>query len=322
MSRAHPPSGRALPGIFLNHAGRIMDPVGQSQSPPSPPRDSRPFELLFWLLDLSKAALPRGTVKTSLSPEILAKAFFGGDSPGPLRFLPLPPGPAKLLEKMLDSASSSTKKSSIDVVVVRKENHLEWLFSSKGGGLRFVSPLLRSRHEAIGLEPSDLGTGESPPASPSPPVDKGSPWQSGSLPSLPEEGRSEESVNERGALRSHGSLGAGPVVAWPAYLPGRTIEFSVRWYVPEGEGGEEGRAISFTLDIPWEGPDGNSPKESIRLMGQFLQKGEMTLSGRALPQSFCDHVEARGPLLKQSLRVYPGIDLTLRLTGKGSGGPA
>jgi len=301
-----------------------MDPVGHSQPPPSSTRDSRPFELLFWLLDLSRAALPKGTVKTSLSPEILAKAFFGGDAPGPLRFLPLPPGPAKVLEKMLDSAASSAKKASVDVAVTRKGDHLEWVFSAKGSTIHFFSPLLLSRHEAVGLELRESAPGTAPTTPLSPPLEKEGRWQSGSLPSLPEELRGEESVNERGALRSHGTLGAGPVVAWPAYLPGRTIEFSVRWYVPEGEGGEgkKSAAISFTLDIPWEGPDGKSPKESIRLMGQFLPKGGISLTGRSLPQSFCDHVFARQSLLEESLRVYPGTSLTLRLTGKGPEGPA
>jgi hypothetical protein len=179
---------------------------------------------------------------------------------------------------------------------------------------------------------------EPSPSTPSPVYSDGSPplqgsdgWLSGTLSSLSEESVSGDRVFGAGILRgtigAGGAKGSGPVMAWPAFIPGQTIEFSVRWVSPEEAEGEStapgqvGRGdIVFTLDIPWADPEGSGQSKSVRLMGRYQMAGSVELSASALPESFRHHLLARRGILEESLRTFPGVALRLLLPGADAGG--
>jgi hypothetical protein len=117
------------------------------------------------------------------------------------------------------------------------------------------------------------------------------------------------------------------VVVWPAFVPGQTVEFSVRWVSPDemeeksaSSGETRGREIVFTLDIPWEEPGGGG--KSVRLMGRFHPQGSIELSSSTLPDSFRRHLLSRREILEESLRIFPGVSLGLHLGRQNGGGEA
>ena len=310
-----------------------MDPVGQSRPTSLPDPGSRPIEFLLRLLDLSRGASSGASVLASFSPAILERALTS-EGAGPLRFLPLSPPLTRSLERVLSSPDPSKGGGRIHVSVTRQDDSLEWIFTGKESIAQFRSDLLRSRTEGVAL--LALETPSSPPSvlpseagsNPSLPSE---PWFSGSLEGMPQEPAEGERVFGTGSLRvsggAGGARGAGPVVVWPAFVPGQTVEFSVRWVSPDemeeksaSSGETRGREIVFTLDIPWEEPGGGG--KSVRLMGRFHPQGSIELSSSTLPDSFRRHLLSRREILEESLRIFPGVSLGLHLGRQNGGGEA
>ncbi|MGC8529344.1 MAG: hypothetical protein ACP5OP_04000 [Leptospirillia bacterium] len=312
-----------------------MDPVGQSRPTSLPDPGARPIEFLLRLLDLSRGPSSKAPVLASFSPAILERALTS-EGAGPLRFLPLSPLLARSLERVLSSPDFSKGAPRIHVSVTRHNDSLEWLFTGKESSAQFRSDLLRSRTEGVALLaletpsapaplPPSTGGGEAP--------GRSEPWFSGRLEDLPQESAEGEGAFKAGSLRltggAGGPRGAGPVVVWPAFVPGQTVEFSVRW-VASDEGKEtsvlseapEGREIVFTLDIPWDEAreKGGNARKNVRLMGRFHPKGSIELSSSGMPDSFRRHLLSRKGILEESLRIFPGVTLGLHLGRQNDGG--
>ena len=310
-----------------------MDPVGQSRPISTSDPGSPPIEFLLRLLDLSKGISTGTALVASFTPAILERAL-SSEGAGPLRFLPLPSPLSRALVRVLSSPDTTGGISRVQVSVTRHDSSLEWLFSGKDIQARFRSDLLLSRTGGISLRAME---DPSPPFSPAPsggeedrpPVAEQ--WLAGSFAPLPEETSEGDRVSGSGVLRvaagAGGARGSGPVVAWPAYVPGQTVEFAVRW-LSSGEvekrsgasGQEGGGGILFTLEIPWEDPAAKNDKKSVRLMGRFLTGGTIELSSPSLPDSFRSHLLSRQEILTESLRIFPGVALRLHLSGKSEGG--
>ena len=310
-----------------------MDPVGQNRPIVLPDPGSRPIEFLLRVLDLSKGGVAGASVAATFTPSLLERAL-AAEGVGPLRFLPLPPPLSRPLLRVLSSPDLSSGAPRIKLLVTRHENSLEWTFSGKDLQTTFRSDLLQSRSGAVALQPWT----EPSPTTSSPvfsdgrtPLQGPDGWLSGTLSSLSEESVSGDRVFGAGTLRgtvgAGGVKGSGPVMAWPAFIPGQTIEFSVRWVsAEEAEGeskalGQGGRGdIVFTLDIPWADPEGSGQSKSVRLMGRYQREGTLALSASALPESFRHHLLARRGILEESLRTFPGVALRLMLPGADEGG--
>ena len=235
-----------------------MDPVGQNRPIVLPDPGSRPIEFLLRVLDLSKGGVAGASVAATFTPSLLERAL-AAEGAGPLRFLPLPPPLSRPLLRVLSSPDLSSGAPRINLLVTRHENGLEWIFSGKDLQTTFRSDLLQSRSGAVALQPWT----EPSPSTPSPVYSDGTPplqgsdgWLSGTLSSLSEESVSGDRVFGAGILRgtigAGGAKGSGPVMAWPAFIPGQTIEFSVRWVSAEeaegeskalGQGGEGGHCL-------------------------------------------------------------------------------
>ena len=309
-----------------------MDPVGQSRPIPTPDPGSRPIEFLLRLLDLSKGSLAGASVAATFAPSVLERAL-SSEGAGPLRFLPLPPPLNRPLLRVLSAPDLSAGAPRIAVSVTRHENGLEWSFSGRDLLAKFRSDLLLSRTGGIALRAQeDPALLLSPAGSPDgkSPLSAPDTWIAGTLSPLAGESGGEDRVSGAGVLRAAagagGARGSGPVMAWPAYIPGQTIEFAVRWLPPEETEGDSrapgrpgGGGVVFTLDIPWEEPEGKGLRKSVRLLGRFLEGGSVELSAPALPDSFRRHLLARRDILEESLRIFPGVALRLHLPGTAEG---
>lgn len=311
-----------------------MDPVGQSRPTSLPDPGSRPIEFLLRLLDLSRGAASKASVLASFSPAILERALTPGGA-GPLRFLPLPPPLARSLERVLSSPDPSKGGPRIHVSVTRHDDSLEWTFTGKESIAQFRSDLLRSRTEGVALLAWEMPPSPSlfsPSAPGGDPISRPGPWFSGGLESMAEEPAEGARVFGTGSLRggggAGGARGAGPVVVWPAFVPGQTVEFAVRWAAPDdleekaiSPAQTTGREIVFTLDIPWAEPggEGGEAVKSVRLMGRFHPKGSIEISSSSIPDSFRRHLLSRREILEESLRIFPGLTLGLHL-GRQNGG--
>ena len=314
-----------------------MDPVGQSRPTSLPDPGARPIEFLLRLLDLSRGASAGASVLASFPPAILERALTS-EGAGPLRFLPIPPPLARSLERVLSSPDPSKGGPRIHVSVTRHDDSLEWTFTGKESIAQFRSDLLRSRTEGVALLALET---PSSPSSPSPstpggiPPSRPEPWFLGKVDTMAGEPEEGARVFGAGSLRlgggAGGARGAGPVVVWPAFVPGQTVEFSVRWVAPDDL--EEkalpspqttGREIVFTLDIPWVEPggEGGEAGKSVRLMGRFHPKGSIEISSSTIPDSFRRHLLSRREILEESLRIFPGVTLGLHLGGQNGGGEA
>ena len=295
-----------------------MEPVGQK--PPFgdriPSLNALPEEFLLRLVDLSRASLPGPKISLLLPADLLARLF--GPSSVPVRFELRSPEARKALEALLDKSMAGVPQPRLSLEVAREGNRLLWSVRGKGGEILLTSPLLAVRPGVIPLE----GT-RTPPAESSllePPLPlllSPGPIMTGPL-------SREESVTMRGgalALPASAHLASGgPVAAWPAFISGRTPELSVRW-MPEEERkgafpGRSGGNVVFSLDIPWKGgSDGQPSSEKVRLTGFFGPDG-LTLMGRNLPEDFLLHFGQRQEILSESLRIFPGVELTVRLGGR------
>jgi hypothetical protein len=140
----------------------------------------------------------------------------------------------------------------------------------------------------------------------------------------------------------------GPVFAYPSWVPGKTVEFSVRWIEDNEEEEHSGKKekfadgrkevagrLSFSLDIPWhEEPavsSGQRPgrptppgsrKRTIRLVGLYDRSGSsITLISRNVPDSFRARWEELAESLSKSLAIYPGVSLSMSFLSAGSPNP-
>ncbi len=204
--------------------------------------------------------------------------------------------------------------------IQKKENTLFWTIRGKGGALELTSPLILSRPSTIRLE------GEPPPSADPPPAEFSAPFLLGPAAILERPVSPEETVEFKGGGLSAGGFSSsptGPVAVWPFFHPAQTIEFTVRWVSEEDT--EERRTsagpseVAFSLEIPWsEGLPKNVLPRRVRVAGLFSPT-QITLLGRDLPDTFLDYFSRRRTMLEESLKVFPGIELSVRF-GKTGGG--
>lgn len=227
------------------------------------------------------------------------------------------------LDKLTLALSSGKKEISL---VVRKEpQFLLWTFNGASGWSKtFTSRLVDSEKNSLllkstedvpdasggltvsfSLSPEALRQGETPTTAVSRP---------------PVEGGSRSSLVPAGGL----------VVAYPSWVPGKTVECSIRWFQerPDDRGPKDRKSggeavnfekISFSLDIPWDdrpkgmSRDGGGEGEThmVRILGLFDQRGSITLTARHAPDSFRNQLESLQAILEKSLSVYPGVSLSL-----------
>ncbi len=295
-----------------------MEPVGQK--PPFgeriPSQNALPEEFLLRLVDLSRAPLPGPKLSLVLPSDLLARLF--GPASSPVRFELRSPEVRKALEALLDKSMAGSPQPMLSLGVAREGNRLAWSFRGKGGEILLTSPLLEVRPGVIPLE----GV-RTPPAQP-PVLEPPLPLLLSPGPIISPALSREDSVTMRGgalALPASAPLASGgPVAVWPALIPGRTPELSVRWMPEEeGKGTTQGRStgnVVFSLDIPWKRwPEGQPSHENVCLTG-FLGPDGLTLMGRNLPGDFLEHFGQRQAILSESLRIFPGVELTVRLRGR------
>lgn len=295
-----------------------MEPVGQKSrfEAISPSTDGLSYEFLLKLLDLSRAETPGMKIIVSLPAALLTKAFDAASSL-PVRFIMKASPLRNELEQLLGESSSGP----VTLEVERDGNRLLWNFRGKNIALSLASPLILSRPLPILLE--------DPQPVPKPDLPSGGPETL--LPTrtiLAYSSPSQDEPLSRGggalALSGAGILpSAGPVAVWPAFFPDRTIALSVRWIPEERRKDEEpsgrpGGEVVFSLEIPWGRGNGDRSPEKILLTGLWGEGG-VTLQGRNLPEDFLKHFEGRREILSESLRVFPGVLFSARLSGRESG---
>jgi hypothetical protein len=282
-----------------------------------------PDTFLLSLVALSRQGRPGEILRISLPLDLVRRALSVPEiSRGPLNLQFQSPEVRSALERLAIS-----DEGDLSLLIAKRENVLIWTFTGRSGMARtFSSPLVDREQIPILLKnayPADGGQG---------------PWMS--VPLNGPSGQEKDPGIIRGPqgpppsdLRS-----GGPVVAFPSWVPGKTVEFSVRWSdgrpeeneLPEheknGRSGAGSGKISFSLDIPWPSPveersrhgaDSGPATRMIRLLGLFDRAGTMTLTARNAPESFRAHLESLYDSLSRSLLTYPGISLQITFQGPG-----
>jgi hypothetical protein len=309
-------------GFSQPRKGVDMDPIDLAISARTAPFPDKKFFETFLprLLGLSGSGRAGDLLTFSVTPDLLRLT---------LSLAPSSPAPAEIewqafLDELTLAPSSGKKELSL---VVRKEpQFLLWTFKGASGWSKtFTSRLVDAGKNSLFLKSTEVVSGASGGLTVSfslvPEALRQGATPKGPLSRLPVEGGS----------RSAFVPAEGPVVAYPSWVPGKTVECAIRWCKerPEdrglkerksGEDAERIEKISFSLDIPWDDrPKGMSSREGdgedvprmVRILGLFDRNGSIALTARHAPDSFRDHLESLQAILEKSLALYPGVSLSL-----------
>lgn len=291
-----------------------MDPVVWRTGERFPFPQEMLADLAVKLLDLSGSSAP--PLRLFLSGETLSRLLSPSGLPLPALRIALLPAARSAVSDLGGAAA---------LTVLREPSRLLFDLLVPGRSPVFLSsPLLLPGQDTLLLAPAAPRSATA-----------GNPSDAGLTGPAPSVFRNEPETGGRGESRIVPDLpaprsgnAAPPVSVFPAWIPGRTLECSVRWvdlpppeershpgkdatHSPSGPGRMPGR-FSFSLDIPWTpgpGEAGAGCAAMVRLAGVYDTEGAMTLSSRDAPDSFRRHFEALVPALASNLAAYPGIRL-------------